>query len=250
MAGVGSIVFTACGALSSQVVALSVGRTNNNYISLSPMPESATAVPASPLLFQHCAEHPDNDRYWSLFIQRFNSLLVRSVVVAWRKSGQGDWPPPDLATDLLQDVYTGIVKNNFRLLRSFRGNTEAEAEAYLRRAAINQTISFLRKIATDRRTADEISLDELIAAEGGEARLPVASARPAKSLTERELIEALQRCFDGPNGKRDVLIFLLYARDGYSVAEIAAMGVCELKETSIANLMGQMKSQLRKCFSV
>jgi DNA-directed RNA polymerase specialized sigma24 family protein len=214
------------------------------------MPESTSAVPASPLLFQLCADNPDNDEYWSLFIQRFNPLLVRSVVVAWRKSGQGNWPPPGLATDLLQDVYTGIVKNDFRLLRNFRGSTEAEAEAYLRRAAINQTISFLRKGATDRRTADEISLDELIKAEGEEGRLTIGSSGPAKSLTERELIETLQRCFDGPNGKRDVLIFLLHARDGYSVAEIAAMGVCELKETSIANLLGKMKTDLRKCFSI
>lgn len=206
------------------------------------MEASPLAKLASPQLFRLCAAHPASDEYWSEFVRRFNPLLTRSITVAWRKSGQGDWPSADVAADLLQDAYAAIVRNDFRLLRDFRGESDAEAEAYLAHTAINQTISFLRARHALRRRADEVSLQQLLEEQG---ELETATHAP-KGLTERELIELLERCCAGPNGRRDILIFLLYARDGYSVAEIAGMGVCNLKETSISNLLGQVKTCLRK----
>src|SRR5689334_25188252 len=122
------------------------------------MTDSASAVPASPRLFQLCAAHPENDEYWSLFVQRFNRLLVRSVEVTWRKCGQGNWPPADVADDLLQEIYATIVKNEARLLKNFQGVSEAEARAYLAQTAVNQTLSYLRSRATLKRAAAEVSL--------------------------------------------------------------------------------------------
>ncbi|HKQ75188.1 MAG TPA: sigma-70 family RNA polymerase sigma factor [Blastocatellia bacterium] len=212
------------------------------------MEESNLVAKPSPELFQLCAAHPYSQEYWEEFVRRFKPLLARSIVAAWRRNGQGSWPPDDLAYDLLQDVYLSVVKNDFRLLRNFRGQTEAEAEAYLAHAAINQTISFLRARHALRRSADEVPLEALLE-EHGELR-PAEPARPAtRNLTEGELIAVLKKCFDGPNGKRDIMIFLLYASYGYSPAEIAALGMSELKETSIANLLGQMKTRLKKYLS-
>jgi RNA polymerase sigma factor (sigma-70 family) len=212
------------------------------------MAENPHAVLSSPELFRLCAAHPDRDEYWPEFVRRFNPLLARGISTAWRKNGQGDWPPDDVAADLLQDAYTAIVKNDFRLLNNFRGATDAEAEAYLAHTAINQTITYLRNRKALRRAADEVSLQELIE-EHEDATLADIAPQRAPRLTERELIETLKHCFDGPNAKRDILLFLLHARDGYSAAEIARMEICELKETSIANLLGQMKQRLRKYFS-
>ena len=120
------------------------------------------------------------------------------------------------------------------------------AEAYLARTAINQTISYLRAIGAIQRTAVLVSWEELL--EEREETKPKAKASPAprKKLTERELIEVLEHCLDGPNGGRDILIFLLYAYDGYSAPEIAGMGVCNLKESSISNLVRKTKASLRK----
>lgn len=212
------------------------------------MAESSLAILASPQLFQLCAAHPDSAEYWQEFVDRFNPLLTRSITVAWRRNGQGDWPSDELAADLLQDIYTAIVKNDCRLLRDFRGVSHAEAEAYLAHSAINQTISFLRARRALRRKAEEVSLQQILE-EQQEIRPAGQALAPARGLTERELIEMLEHCCDGPHRKRDSLIFLLYARDGYSVAEIARMGVCDLKETSIANLLGQTKARLRKYLS-
>src|SRR6185436_9855556 len=130
------------------------------------MAESSLAMLASPQLFRLCATHPDSDENWREFVRRFNPLLARSITVAWRKSGQGEWPPADVAADLLQDAYAAIVKNDFRLLRDFRGGTEAEVEAYLAHTAINQTFSFLRARSALRRTTDEVSLQQLLEEQG------------------------------------------------------------------------------------
>jgi RNA polymerase sigma factor (sigma-70 family) len=203
------------------------------------------AAHSSVELFRLCAAHPQSQEYWEEFVRRFNPLLARSVTAAWRRCGQGNWPPEDVAYDLLQEVYLAVVKNDYRLLRNFRGQSEAEAEAYLAHAAINQTISFLRARQALRRSADEVSLEALLEEQGEPA--PAEAARAAaSSLTENELLAVLKKCFDGPNGRRDIMIFQLYAHYGYSPAEIAALGVSELKETSIANLLGQMKTRLKK----
>lgn len=210
------------------------------------MSQRSPATLSGPSLFRQCADHPDSGEHWQEFVRRYNPLLVRGVVIAWRKCGQGNWPPTELAEDLLQDVYLAIVKHDFRLLQKFRGDTEEEANAYLARTAINATIAFCRSQITLRRKVDEISLDELIAEEGEKGRLPVNWANLQQRLTEKELIEILERCFNGPNANRDILIFLLHFRDGYSTAEISKMGFCTLETTSINNLLGKMKKDLRK----
>jgi RNA polymerase sigma factor (sigma-70 family) len=212
------------------------------------MIESESDVLASPQLFLLCVTHPERDKYWELFVQRFNPLLARSIVVAWRRNGQGNWPPADVAEDLIQEVYATMLKNDARSLRNFRGVTETEAEVYLVRTAINVTTSYLRAQAAQKRAGEEISLQEFLDKQG-EAALPESRKNLLQGVTEREFLEILHSQFEGPNAERDILILLLYAREGYSPAEIAQLKICNLKESSIANLLAQMKSELRKYFS-
>jgi RNA polymerase sigma factor (sigma-70 family) len=212
------------------------------------MIESESDVLASPQLFLLCVTHPERDKYWEFFVRRFNPLLARSIVATWIRHRQGFWPPADVAEDLLQEVYATILKNDARLLRNFRGVTEAEAQVYLVRTAINVTTSYLRAQAAQKRAGEVISLQALLD-EQGEAALPESRKNSLQGVTEHELLEILHSLFEGPNAERDILILLLYAREGYSPAEIAQLKICNLKESSIANLLAQMKSELRKYFS-
>jgi DNA-directed RNA polymerase specialized sigma24 family protein len=141
-----------------------------------------------------------------------------------------------------------MLKNDARSLRNFRGVTEAEAQVYLVRTAINVTTSYLRAQAAQKRAREEISLQALLD-KHGEAALPESRKNSLQAVTECELLEILHRLFEGPNAERDILILLLYAREGYSPTEIAQLKICDLKESSIANLLTQMKSKLKKYFS-
>jgi DNA-directed RNA polymerase specialized sigma24 family protein len=198
-----------------------------------------------PQLFQLCAAHPDDEGYWAEFVRRFNPLLARSVAYAYRRNTGGEWPAADVAADLLQDVYALVVRDGFRLLRQFRGGTEAEAEAYLAHAATNRTISHLRARGAQKRQAEVVSLEALRREGGGELPALDASVNGRAGLSEREFVEALRQAFRGPHDRRDTLIFLLHFRDGWSAAEIARMGLCDLRESSIANLLGLLKKRLR-----
>jgi DNA-directed RNA polymerase specialized sigma24 family protein len=147
------------------------------------MADHSPTVNTNPKLFRLCANNPDSNGYWQEFVRRFNPLLARSIAAAWRRMGQGDWPPADVAAHLLQGSYIAIVKNDFRLLHNFRGTTNAEAESYLAETAINQTITYLRNRNALRRAADEVSLQELLDEQGcvtladGLRRIPLPTYR-------------------------------------------------------------------------
>lgn len=206
------------------------------------------ATLAGPSLFQCCAEHPDSAEYWREFVYRYNPLLVWNITRAWQACGQGRFPPREKAEELLQDVYLKIVQHDFRLLRNFLGNTEKEANAYLARTAKNVTISFLRP-PSNQIWNNEFSLDELFEEDGEERPLPSALIQRQQGMSEKELIEILEKCFDGPNRNRDVLVFLLRFRDGYNSAEISKMGFCVLKDTAINNLLVDLKKKFREFFT-
>jgi DNA-directed RNA polymerase specialized sigma24 family protein len=209
------------------------------------MAQNESLLITSPDLFRRCADHRERDEYWTLFVDRFNPVLVRSVTTTWRKHGPSAWLPPEIAEDLLQDVYANILKNDARLLRSFQGTTEAEAHAYLIQTATNQTLSYLRAQATQKRAADEVSLQALLENEG-ELLQSASRAHSHQTLSEWEFVRTLRHLFQGKDAERDILILLLYARDGYSPAEITRLKICDLKESSIANLLATMKKDLKK----
>jgi RNA polymerase sigma factor (sigma-70 family) len=214
------------------------------------MGEQPAATIASSLLFELCAADPRDEEHWFEFINRFSPLLTRSIALTWRKCTGEAWPSPEVASDLLQEVYIVILKDNCRLLRQFRGKSEAEAEAYLAHAAINRVISHLRAKAAKKRQVDLVSLDALNDSEQSAKLLAGNVNRRSKSLTRQELLDTLTQIFPGPNSRRDILIFTLNVVEGWTVSEIAKMLICDLKESSIANLLVQMKARVKKYYLI
>lgn len=213
------------------------------------MSHASPATLSGPSLFRQCVADPSNGDYWQEFVRKYNALIVRNVASTWRRYGPGNFPPKEQIEDLMQDVYVAIVKHDFRLLRNFRGETEEEANAYLARTAINETIAYLRRQRTLRRMVKEVSLDELLGEtdkEGKPKPLPPSLTQRQAITSETEQIEILEKCFTGSSRNRDILIFLLHFRDGYSTTEIAAMKICTLEIPSINNLLGKMKKELRE----
>lgn len=211
------------------------------------MAQASPATLSGLLLFRQCVADPENGDHWRDFVRKFNPLIVRNVASTWRRCGPTSFPAKEQTEDLLQDVYLAIVKYDYRLLQNFRGETEEEANAYLARTVINETIAYLRRQRALRRKVNEISLDELLedADEDGKT-LPPSLTQRAPETSEEELTEILEKCFTGKNRDRDILIFLLHFRDGYSSTEIAVMRICTLEIAVINNLLSKMKKELRE----
>jgi DNA-directed RNA polymerase specialized sigma24 family protein len=201
----------------------------------------------SPRLFQLCAEHSDQGEYWEEFLRRYNHILARAVYQAYRRFAPAESFSRAAAADTLQEVYIKLLNDGGYVLRRFQGQTAEQAQAYLACTAIHVTANQLRLARALKRQAELIPLQEWLWKGELELQPHLRSEIPVE-LLERELIEILPRIFTAPNSQRDILLLLLHLCDGLTAQELAEAGICDLKPSSIANLLNRMKIKLKKDF--
>ncbi len=201
-------------------------------------------------LFGLCASHFDDDQYWDEFVSRFNPTLTHSVFQAYRQFSGELEPPFGTISELLQEIYLKILKNRCSILRRFRGDTEIEAEVYLMHIATSVTIDRLRWQNSLKRYVqlepleDSRILREILIRQGN------ILSPYTDELAELDLIKILRRTFTGKNSGRDILIFLLHYREGFTPQEIAMTNVCNLKPSSIASILDRMRDRIRDVFII
>jgi RNA polymerase sigma-70 factor, ECF subfamily len=133
----------------------------------------------------------------------------------------------DEALDLSQDVFLRV----FRTIHRFRGQSSLRTWIY--RIAVNQARNrhrFWRR----RHRADQVSLDQHIAAHG--ELISLSGASPDRALAQKELADQLNHALDGlPFDQRTAIV--LREIDGLSYEEIAySLGVA----------VGTVKSRLTR----
>jgi RNA polymerase sigma factor (sigma-70 family) len=197
-------------------------------------------------LFEYCASDYDDDRYWEEFVRRFNNSLTLSVCHVYRRLNGEAQPPFWLVSDLLQEVYLKILKDRCAILRSFRGESEIEAEVYLMHTGISSTIDYLRRQNSVKRYVQTESLDRShMREEFRRRRYNILNPYTGK-LAEDDVIKILRRTFTGLNSRRNIMIFLLHFREGFTAEEIADSKIFDLKPSSIAHILDRMREKLRK----
>ena len=203
-------------------------------------------------LFDCCASYYDDDQYWEEFVRRFNPCLTLTVYQAYRRfSGEGI-PPLEVVSDLLQEVYLKILKNKCSALRRYRGGggSETEAEVYLMHIATSVTIDRLRRQHSLKRAVHTESLDSpKLLGELGKLRDKIITPY-TDELAEKDVIKILERSFTGRNSKRNILIFLLHFREGFTPQEIASSNVFDLRPSSIAHILLRMRDKLHEALFV
>jgi RNA polymerase sigma-70 factor (ECF subfamily) len=144
----------------------------------------------------------------------------------------------DEALDLSQEVFLRV----FRTIHRFRGHSTLRTWIY--RIAVNQARNrhrFWRR----RHRADQVSLDEHVAAHGD--FLSAHEARPDRVLAQKELAERLQRALDHlPFDQRTAIV--LREIDGLSYEEIAySLGVAVgTVKTRLTRARQALRSELRE----
>jgi RNA polymerase sigma factor (sigma-70 family) len=211
------------------------------------MRKTVSVLPTNSQLFQACASDPGNEEAWEEWIRRFTPLLLRSITFAFRRYAAERWPSEDVVRDLVQEIYLAILADDCRLLRRFRGSTDAEAEAYLAHFAINQIVNHLRAAGAQKRHAELVSLDHLEMDDAPDRHLRrTASAATVTALTEAEWVAVMHNVVTEPHRQRNLLLLRLHLFYGCTASEIARAGICTLQESSIANLLSQLKATLKK----
>jgi RNA polymerase sigma factor (sigma-70 family) len=201
-------------------------------------------------LVRDCAR--GDTRAWEEFVATFSrpiTLAVRRTVYGAGSAAESQVP----LADLVQEVFVRLVANDYRVLREFRGATEASLISYLARVARSVVVDNARFDLAKKRSATTISLDdtenEASAQVAASLRAPSESApdrMTEAAASRRAIVEALDRILTGKNAVRDALIFRLFLFEGMSAREIAQVRGLEMTPPNIETVIVRTRARLRK----
>lgn len=128
---------------------------------------------------------------WDELVDRYSRLIYNYIYSVFKVKGINH--SPDTISDLFQDIFLSLTKDNFRKLRQFKGKNNASLASWLRVITINFCLDYLKK---EKKPA--LSLDEEFGSEGGTLKDVLADQRiPAdEQLTEQEKLQHLYDCID------------------------------------------------------
>jgi DNA-directed RNA polymerase specialized sigma24 family protein len=189
-----------------------------------------------------CAEACDVDT-WAEFDRCFRSRLVAGVVRALGRGGRR--ADGERVGEMLQEVYCRLLEDRRLILRRFRGTTDAQAAAYLKRVAETVTVDQLRSEGAAKRGAGLLEEDP------GEL-LDGAVAGPGSSPEARLLARDGWRCFwrqcrdhvRSRHRARDLAILQLAVCEGWTSREIAAAMGDRLTVSSIDTILHRLRRRL------
>ena len=208
------------------------------------MPHRRPETLSDAQLLRYCADDLSHELLWDEFVKRFEPVLARSTARAYRRFTRGVYPPSWRVSELVQEVYLRVLKDDCELLRRFRGETERTVRAYLSQIAVNTTGDELRHEYARKRQAEVDSLEDSHLVE--EARQREEEFALTEGLVERELVKLLACCSAGENLRRDVLIFLLHFRVGLTAQEIARTDYFKLQPASVMSILIRTRTRLKK----
>lgn len=90
---------------------------------------------------------------WDEFISRYSRLIYNYIHSILRLHGINR-PAQDSVSDLFQEIFLSLLKDDFRKLRTFKAKNGCSLASWLRQVTVNHTIDYLRK------TRGSVSLEE------------------------------------------------------------------------------------------
>ncbi|NQT11877.1 MAG: sigma-70 family RNA polymerase sigma factor [Planctomycetes bacterium] len=174
-------------------------------------------------LLERCLER--KSRAWEDFVDRFMGLVVH--VVRHTAQARSVRLTPDDRDDLCADVFLSIIKDDFAVLRHFRG--QSSLATYLtvvtRRIVVGRMMQ--KKMATP-------------LTEGAAQDVADSEPRPEQRISDHEEVE---RLLEGL-GDGEARIVRMYHLEGKSYQEISrAVGV---SENSIGPILSRARSKMRR----
>lgn len=197
-------------------------------------------------LFQRCANGQVDKAAWEEFFSRYGQD-IRAVI--YRVLG---CPPHGryyhLFSDAIQQFYLRLLAKDGRVLFSFRGHTEGEAKAFLRKVAASAAVYVRDKMASTGASLQDcfvLGADDFVS----RSETIADSSADEDYLLLRQAIEhCLQRVVHGRNKSRNILIFKLAVFDGLSAKEIAANPELNAGSShAVEQLVSRIRAKVRLC---
>lgn len=213
--------------------------------------EKLQAISSVELLTLCCKE--ENYEAWDEFIKRFHKQIL---LLTFRESRAYKFKESD-TLELLQDLYLRLLSNNRKILKDFRGNSEASVTAYLLTVVRSVVTDQIRREVAQKRYGPEISLNaplkkdlELTVADLLEAPLESSPEHIVnEKITASRLRNLLKAALSGANAKRDAIIFHLHVINGLSCREIGELPAFSMTTTNVQAVVFRTKERLREILS-
>ncbi|MDO8662451.1 MAG: sigma-70 family RNA polymerase sigma factor [Candidatus Omnitrophota bacterium] len=149
---------------------------------------------------QKCAN--GDSQSWDEFLKRYSRLIykyIRSVLSS--KSSLSFIQ--DHADDLFQELFTSLIQDDYRKLRSFKGKNSCSLASWLRQVAVNFTLDYLRKsrpmLSLDAENEEGSTLKDVLT--DGSFSIP-------ELLNQEEMLKSLEECVGELNNKSKLVIEL------------------------------------------
>jgi len=178
-------------------------------------------------LLERCLQ--GKPRAWEDFVDRFMGLVVH--VVNHTAQIRGLRLGPEDRDDLVSEVFLGILRNDFAVLRHFRGQSSlATYLTVVARRIVVRTVARQRRVGLSagnslRRTAADV---------------PDPSDAPSERIGDRDEVERLREDLH----KGEAVVVRMYHLEGKSYREISeATGV---PENTIGPILSRARSKMRR----
>jgi len=204
----------------------------------------AGGTPSPPDLVRECGRRMTDPSIWKEFQAQFHQLILRSITrIMWNRYRKDCL---EEACDIAQDVYLRLVKNNGRLLRSFKGETDLSARAFLSMVAVSVVSNHFRSQRAEKKQPAEIISIEDVRQQNRNLPDEASDFDIASILSWIDVERLMESESDHRNAARNVLICKLHYVDQLTVSEIAEFPVFGLNRSAIGTVIQNMREHLRK----
>ena len=192
-------------------------------------------------LIARCVAKPCDRHAWQQFIDRYQADLRAGVqqVIGFAGGKQHC----EMVADYVQDAWVRLLTHDRRPLRAFRGKTEGELRAYLRKVASSATLNRLR--AAKRSLVASYRLDGAMTKSGCPGA-PIAPSEEEQFLLAATIDQTLDQELPEKNKHDNLRAFFLYLHRGLNSRAIVSALRNRLTARAIDNRLWRMRKLLRK----
>jgi RNA polymerase sigma-70 factor (ECF subfamily) len=193
-------------------------------------------------LIRACAESNDGAA-WCEFVRRFQCPISLSILrVSYKYSRE----PRQILDDLVQETYLKLCANRCRHLLRFAIAHPDQIVGYIKTVAANVAHDHFKSLNSQKKGGGKVqeSLSDIDPEAdahglGGEAEIE-------ERIRLKEIDDCAVICTAGPDQERDLTIFRLRYRQGWTAKEIAALPTIELTEEGVESVIHRVTRAVRE----
>jgi RNA polymerase sigma factor (sigma-70 family) len=197
-------------------------------------------------LFKRCAGLPVDEGAWKEFFHRYQQDIRTAIyrVIGFSSNSRYN----HLCADVMQKLNLRLLENGRRALLSFRGKTDQEAKAFLRKVAASVAFNLVNQEKVAHPQPPDASEDSAVDEAGID---PITKKNEEYLILLNTIEQCLREEIHGKNKYRNMLICKLAIIDGLSakeIAEIRGLGFnnSHAVEQQITRIRSKLQAYLEK----